>query len=150
MNLKSLMNSTLIPAGVGAAGALGLDVALGFASPHLPAFLNNGVMKTVTRVAGAVGIGYVAGAIAGKRFGEEAMAGAITVTLYDLLKGMVKSAVPSLPLSGTGWVSPAYQVGAYVGTDSAFAHPGLSAYVGSDFVYDGIRDPSLSGYDYDY
>lgn len=133
-SVKRFMNDALIPAGMGAAGALGVDLALGYGASYLPASLQTGLPNTAVRLAGAVAVGYVAGMVGGKKFGEAATAGAITVTLYDLIKGYVKSAVPSLPLSGMGWVSPGLQIGgygmgAYVGADNAYSG-GMGAYVG--------------------
>lgn len=126
-SLRSFMNSTLVPAGVGALGALGVDVMIGYAAPHLPASLQSGMMLDLVKIAGAVGVGYVAGMVAGRKFGEEAMAGAITVTIYDIVKGYVKGAMPSLPLSGNnfGWVSPAPQIGMYVGDDNSYNGMGM-------------------------
>jgi len=126
-SVKRFLNDTLIPAGVGAAGALAVDVALGYTAAYIPASFQTGIMHTGVKLAAAVGIGMVAGASMGKKFGEEAMAGAITVTLYDLLKSQVKTMMPTLPLSGynMGWVSPGMQIG------------GLGAYVGSDRAYNG-------------
>jgi hypothetical protein len=126
-SVKRFLNDTLIPAGVGAAGALAVDVALGYTAAYIPVSLQTGIMHTGVKLAAAVGIGMVAGASMGKKFGEEAMAGAITVTLYDLLKSQVKSIMPTLPLSGynMGWVSPGMQIG------------GLGTYVGSDRAYNG-------------
>lgn len=137
-SVRRFVNDALIPGGVGAMGALGVDLALGYAGSYLPASLQTGLPNTFVRLAGAVGVGYVAGMAAGKKFGEAATAGAITVTLYDIIKTYVKSAMPSLPLSGysgMGWISPGLQVGyqpgnlgAYVGADHAYS--GMGAYVG--------------------
>lgn len=132
-SVRRFMNDALIPAGIGAVGALGVNIALGYITPSLPVSLQSGIMNTGVKIAGAVAIGMAAGMVAGKRFGEQAMAGAITVTLYDLLKGYAASAMPNLPLSGyhMGWVSPAYQVGEYVGADRAYSGMhGVGMYVG--------------------
>ncbi len=143
-SMKGFVNATLVPAGVGALGALGVDLVIGYASPHLPATFQSGMMLNAVKIAGAVGVGMVAGMVAGKKFGEEAMAGAITVTLYDIVKGYVKSAMPSLPLSGydMGWISPAYQLpapnmGMYIGQDNAY-NGGMGMYIGEtegDYTY---------------
>lgn len=132
-SVRRFMNDALIPAGIGAVGALGVNIALGYITPSLPVSLQSGIMNTGVKIAGAVAIGMAAGMVAGKRFGEQAMAGAITVTLYDLLKGYAASAMPTLPLSGyhMGWVSPAYQVGEYVGVDRSYTGMhGMGMYVG--------------------
>jgi len=120
-NIKSFTNQTLMPATVGAVGALGLDVVLGYLP--LPPMLQTGVMKSVTRIAGAVGLGMIAGAVSNRRVGEQVAAGAITVTLYDLIKGWAQTAMPNLPLSGTeeypvlSYAGAGETVGMYVGEE---------------------------------
>jgi hypothetical protein len=130
-SMRRFLNDTLMPASVGAAGALGVNIALGYLTPSLPISLQSGLMNTGVKIAGAVAVGMAAGMVAGKRFGEQAMAGAITVTLYDLFKGYMQTAMPALPLHeydvNMGWVSPGIQVG-----------PQMSAYVGSDRSYSGM------------
>lgn len=135
---RRFLNDTLIPAGVGASGALGVDLALGYFGAQLPASLQSGLPNVAVKIAGAIGIGMLAGMLAGKRFGEQATAGAITVTLYDLLKKQIMSAMPALPLHGfsdMGWISPALQVGpgggfaAYVGSDASYGMHGVGTYV---------------------
>lgn len=127
---RSFINDTLMPAGVGAIGALGVDMALSYASPFLPAMLSSGIGLAAARIGGAVAVGYAASMAMGRRFGEQVTAGAITVTLYDLIKAQVRTM--GLPgISGLGWVSPSMQVGTYVGD-------GMSS-------YDGSYQGSLSG-----
>lgn len=131
---RRFFNDTLIPSAIGAGGALGVDIALGYFGSYLPASLQTGLPNAAVKIAGAVGIGMLAGAVGGKKVGEEAMAGAIIVTLYGIIKSQLMSAMPTLPLHGVGWVSPALQVGpgmaAYVGADRAYGMPaGLGAYI---------------------
>jgi hypothetical protein len=135
---KRFLSDTLIPAGIGAGGALGVDIALGYFGSYLPASMQTGLPNAAVKLAAAVGIGIAAGAVAGKRVGEQAMAGAVVVTLYSVIKQQVMAAMPTLPLHGynMGWVSPALQVGhdlsAYVGSDNAYAGGmhGVGVYVG--------------------
>lgn len=112
-NPMGYVKNTIIPAGIGAAGALGLDVLLGVLP--IPVALQSPTLRPVLRIAGAIGLGYLASMVAGKSIGEQVTAGAITVTLYDVLKGVVQQAVPSIPLSGydydLGYMSPALQAG---------------------------------------
>lgn len=138
-NVRSFVRDQLLPAGVGAAGALGLDISLGFARPYLPDFLATGLGNTAVRLGGAIAVGMVAGQFMGRRFGEQAAAGAMTVTLYDLLKGYFTDAFPSVPLSGPydawgyqfGYPASAPQVGAYVGNGGS----PLGAYVSPQYAY---------------
>jgi hypothetical protein len=135
---RGFLTNSLMPAAIGAGGALGVDLALGYFGSYLPATLQTGLPNAAVKLAGAIGIGMLAGAVAGKRVGEQAMAGAIVVTLYSVIKSQLISVMPALPLhgySGIGWVSPAMQignVGSYVGSDRAYGmpHVGMSEYVG--------------------
>jgi len=122
----AFMKDTLMPSAVGAAGALGLDMLLGFVP--LPAMLKTPTMRPLVRIAGAVGIGIVAGMVTNKRIGEQVGAGALTVVLYDTLKGFVTAQFPTLTLGELPsqyptmeYLSPAPQV------------EDLSAYVTSDY-----------------
>lgn len=119
----SFVNQTLMPAAIGGAGALGLDILLG-ALP-LPAMLKTPAMRPIVRIAGAVGIGILAGMVTNKRLGEQVGAGALTVVLYDTIKGFAKTTFPTLNLGDIDsdypqmeYLSPAPQVddmGVYVG-----------------------------------
>ena len=116
-SINRFLQQNLIPGGIGALGAVGVDIALGYARPYLPAMLQGGVMDPVVKIAGAIAVGYAAGQVMGRRFGEQAMAGAITVALYDIVKSTISSAVPGLlsEYDSIGYYSAAQQVGEYVG-----------------------------------
>lgn len=130
---RSFINDTLMPAGVGAVGALGVDMTLAYASPYLPPFLASGIGNSIARIGGAIGVGYVASMAMGRRFGDQVTAGALTVTLYDLIKSQIRTmGIPGI--AGLGWISPSMQVGSYDGT-----------YTGSLSSYDGTYQGSLSG-----
>lgn len=106
------LGGTLMPAATGAAGALALDVALGYLP--LPDAMTTGPMNIVTRIAGAIGIGMIGKAIGGKRFGENMMAGAIVVTLYDVGKEQLADMMSGGDDGSMGWINPAPGVGMYV------------------------------------
>lgn len=108
--------STIIPAAVGGAGALLLDMAWG--KLPIPDALKSGPFAPLARIGLAVGVGYGVGMVAGKKYGNEAMAGALIVTAYDLIKNVV---VPSIPVAA---VAPA-SVGYY----SAAKGAGMGMYV---------------------
>lgn len=113
---KGFMTGTLVPSAIGAGGALGLDLVMGFVP--LPAVLSTGMLRPVTRLAGAALIGWVASMVASRQTAANVTAGAVTVVLYDTFKGFLKTAVPTLPLSdypNIGWVNPGMPVGEYVG-----------------------------------
>lgn len=102
---ETFVNKTLIPAGIGAGGALALDVALGYAAPHLPAALTTGTIGPLaTKIAGAVALGMAAQAITKDRaMSEQVAAGAIIVTLYGAAKRVLAAQFPTLPgMAGMG------------------------------------------------
>jgi hypothetical protein len=112
----------IVPAGIGAAGALGVDIAMGYIRPMLPAGFSGPMIDPLIKIGGAIGVGYVAGQVMGRRFGEQVTAGALTVAMYDIIKGFVRQAAPGLVSEYVGeyddqigWISPAEQVGEYVG-----------------------------------
>ena len=145
MNFNSFLNGTLIPAAIGGAGAVAVDVAMGYATPFLPAMLQTGPAAILTRIAGAVGVGMVAGMVSrDRRLGEQVMAGAILVTVYGFAKDLVKTNFPTLPLSesdrsgegmaayvsGMGYSGPALvspdRLGVYVGNSGTW-NPSIAA-----------------------
>jgi hypothetical protein len=132
-NFNSFLRGTLVPSAVGAAGALGVDLMLGYATPFLPAALTTGFGAPLTRIAGAVALGMVAsGVTKDRRVGEQVMAGAITVLAYGWVKDMVKTQFPSLPLSEYDDGVGAYVSGmGYAGPALAFPDRSrLNMYVG--------------------
>lgn len=105
----SSFTSMLIPAGIGAASALALDAVLAQVDEMLPAELTTGIGGTATRIAGAIGAGYVARRFGGRKFGNEVMAGALIVVLYDAGKALLETG--TLGGYDMGWIAPAQQVG---------------------------------------
>jgi len=97
-----MLTSTLVPAAMGAVGGLGVNILIGFLP--LPAMLKTGMMRTVTTILGAVGLGAVVSMVSSRRTGELVAAGAVTVTLYDALKGIVVRTFPQIPLEPTATV----------------------------------------------
>ena len=100
MNMSGFLKGTLMPSAIGAGGALGVDLLLGFAAPMLPAMLTTPAIKPFVRLAAAIGLGLVAGKVGGRAMGEKVTAGAVTVIVYDTVKGFLQTAMPTLPLSG--------------------------------------------------
>lgn len=138
---RNIVGGVLIPAAMGGAGAIAVDLAWGFAP--LPANIKTGPLAPVAKIASAILVGAVASKVAGKAIGEKVTSGYLTVMAYNLLKGVVQRAMPSLPLGDydMGYVSPAMQVsqesvGAYL---SAPADDSVGAYVNE-------YDNGFSGY----
>jgi hypothetical protein len=139
----------LAPAGVGAIGALALDVGLGYAP--VPAMLKTGIPNILTKVAGALLLGFAAGKVFGGNNGKLVTAGGLTVVAYSALKDVVRQYAPSLPgLVGEyeevtlGYMNPASVIqpgaGAYLENGGApvmmaptMGAPGAGAYMDNGF-----------------
>lgn len=150
---RGLMKSA-VPVLIGATGAIGLDVLMAYLP--LPPSLQSGWMNILTRAAAAVGIGIVAGKIAGREVGKEMMAGGLVVVAYS---GLKQALAPTLGtsikgLSGLadfGDYRPAwpgeYAVGASpnaiesmprLSRMGAYMRPTMGAYIGNTVRYPGI------------
>lgn len=78
------ITGALVPAAIGGAGAIGLDVALAYIP--LPAMLQAGWGRVAVQLVGAFGLGFIASKVAGRHNGQLVAAGALTVTAYSALK----------------------------------------------------------------
>jgi hypothetical protein len=126
---------SLMPAAIGAAAGLGINALVGYLP--LPATLQTGMARPLVVAAAVIAAGAGAGMMMGRKTGEMVIAGGLTVTLYDLLKGLLVTNFPNVPIAPTavvqvpttaaalpapaaavaGYVSPAMQLddaGAYV------------------------------------
>lgn len=162
-SVRGVVRGTLMPAAIGATGALALDVAMGYANPYLPSFLQNKWALLGVKIAGALGIGMVAGKFLGRERGRVAMLGAATVVVYGAAKSALQSAMPSLPglsgyadfvdysmqsrAPGMGYYSPAAVignsgVGAYMqpaaGVGAYMPNTGVSGFDGYSWQNDGM------------
>ena len=95
------ITGTIVPtikAGViGASGAIGLDLLIGFLASKLPTQLQTGYGLTATKIAGAIGIGMLGGMVMRGR-GADLAKGAMTVVLHDELKKVLQAQFPTLQL----------------------------------------------------
>lgn len=89
-NVGRWASDTLLPSAIGGAGAIGADVLLGVLP--LPAALRTGPMRPITRIGGAIGVGLIASLVASRRTAELVGAGALTVVMYDILRGVMRTA----------------------------------------------------------
>jgi hypothetical protein len=148
LSVGGIVNETLIPAAIGAAGALATDYALNAVSSQLPAFLQTGPARVGVKLAAALGLGYLVSMIGGRRLGAQALAGAAVVTAYDFLKPYAAAALPGVAgyNDGMGYWSPALQL-PFPYTDSgnpAVQIDGFSAYVDPAGM-GAYVDPSMYG-----
>lgn len=105
--------SDLIPAGIGALGAVTLDIAWGYISPMLPTMISSNVyINAAAKGAGAFGLGWLAGMGIGKQNGRRVTIGALTVIVYQLAENLIKQMAPTIPFAGVGAYLPA--MGAYL------------------------------------
>lgn len=122
LSVRGLTN-TLVPAAIGGAGALGVDLALSYVP--LPEWFQTQTGKLVARVAGAIGLGVVAGMVTNRRTAALITSGALTVTAYGAIKEFAAQNFPQLqgispPAYGDfsdlrlGYLDPAPRLGAYM------------------------------------
>ena len=152
------ITSQLIPAAYGAAGAVALDVILGYVP--VPAMLTQGYAKHATRIVGALGVGYLGRKFLGSK-GAAMGAGALTVAVYGLFKDVLVQFAPSVKGLGDyeeisidntadqigAYMDPAARLGAYL-PDGSKA-PGMGAYMAGPVDDSWDRDgAALSGMDY--
>lgn len=118
------IKAALIPAAIGGAGAVALDLTLGYVGDKLPSFLQSGIARTGVKLAGALALGLVAGKAFGSEKGKAVALGGLTVVLYGALRDALKSAAPSLPLSGLSAVDFASEtIGAYQPSSLGYMNP---------------------------
>jgi len=133
------IGDTVIPAAIGGGGALAVDVVLGMLP--LSAAMKTGAMAPVVKIAAAVGLGYAAKMVASRKTAEQLAAGAITVTLYNVMKGVLvkagKGKIPGL----------SEYVGAY--PDALFYDPTTGGVVNGmgEFVSGPDEAPAMAGDD---
>lgn len=126
----------LVPAAIGGAGALALDIAL--SKIPQPAFLDNPAGRFGFRTVGAIALGMIAGFIK-PSIGRQVTAGALTVVAYQTIRDVVQKVAPSITVNGymddnMGYVDPAPRLegsgmGAYM--NRAAAQP-MGAYMQPD------------------
>ena len=95
------LTHTIMPAAIGATGAIALDVAYGYAGKYLPASLQTGFLPVLVKAAGAIGLGFLARKVVSRDKANAATLGALTVVAYGALKPLIASFAPTIPgLSG--------------------------------------------------
>lgn len=125
--------SMLVPAGIGAASAVALDVIVAYLP--LPASFQSGWGNIAVEAVGAVALGVVAGMVAGKRNGVLVGAGALTVVGYEAIKAAL---APTLGASIKGLSGLAdfadfqnVEMGVHPAVGAYMAQPGQLGRVGA-------------------
>lgn len=86
------ITAAIMPAAVGAAGAVGVNYAWNYLAPMLPAPLQSGMGKSIAQLAAAIGIGMAAKPLIGSTKAAQVTAGALTVTLYNMIATAISNA----------------------------------------------------------
>lgn len=124
-SMGGFMSNNLVPAGIGAGGAILADISLAYLP--LPSFLQTGIGNTLAKVLAAIGVGFVVGKAAGKNNGHLATAGGLTIVAYSTLKSYL---APTLGTSVKGLSGLAdfadYRIGPE-GAFGAYMRPGAVA-----------------------
>lgn len=81
----------LTPAAIGGAGAVGLDILLAYIP--LPATFQTGWGNYLAKIAGSFGLGMIAGAVTDKRKAEMVTVGALTVSLYTIIRSLAQQTI---------------------------------------------------------
>jgi len=95
--MKQSVVSVAVPALIGGAGAVGLDLAWGYGASYLPAQLQTGWASTAAKVAAALGIGYTLQRFApiSKTAVRSGVLGAVTVIAYQAIRDFAKQSFPA-------------------------------------------------------
>jgi hypothetical protein len=121
------IKNVIVPAAIGAAGAIALAVAYGYASPSLPSSITSvSFASPLLQAAGAIGLGFLASKFLGKQQGSYVAMGGLTVVLVNLVTPYISSATGgSIPgMSGFGGLKLG-GVGDYI----PYRRPGMGAYL---------------------
>lgn len=84
------VNNTMLPAAIGAAGAIGADILISYL-PVPPQFKVGG-FGIALKIGAALAVGAAVGAVSTRAAGEEAAAGGVIVTLYQISRGFLANA----------------------------------------------------------
>lgn len=108
--VMGMAQQSFMPAVQGSAGAIGLDLLLGYAP--LPPALQSGMARHLVKGVGAIALGGVAGMIGSKSMARNMTQGALTVALHGAAREMMQTAMPDIKLGMTdydmGYVSSGY------------------------------------------
>lgn len=109
--VANIVDRQLKPAAIQASGAIGLDVIYGYFGNFIPAQLNSGMLRHVTKGVVALGMGFVVSNFMKNATANEMSKGALTVVMHDAFKEALSQWMPTIPLGDVGYynASPVYQ-----------------------------------------
>lgn len=85
------LTAAIVPAAIGGAGAVGVDILLAYLP--LPATFQSGWGNYLAKIAGSFGVGYLGGMALGREKGHLITAGALTVTAYTILRALAQQSL---------------------------------------------------------
>lgn len=88
---------TLKAGAIGALGAIGVDLAVGYGAKYLPTSMQSGMALTAAKLLAAILVGTIGNKVLRGK-GKELAVGAVTVQLHELAKSQLLSMNPQLPL----------------------------------------------------
>lgn len=94
--LGGIVSNTIMPAAIGAGGALTLDLIWGYLP--IPAVVKVGPMRHAAKGVGAIGLGMLAGMVLKKDTANALALGAMTVVMYNAAREAVASFAPNIAL----------------------------------------------------
>lgn len=139
MTMTKMVQNTIVPAGIGAIGAVALDVLWGLAP--IPAQFKTGMLGTGVKVGGILVLGFVGSKVLPKKYVDVTVAAAVTIAIFQAVRGMVQQTIPTLPLSeyiseypnldfiNAGPVIPGMPVSEYISGDG-YENQGVGNYYG--------------------
>lgn len=136
------LTKQLIQAGLGGIGAVALDVALGYAGnvPFVPEAFKSGPLKSVSRVVGALGVGWLVGKVR-PAWRTPVTAGALAVTAYFVVRDLVAQFAPQIPLQG--YMEGDIQLGYVDPAPALQGSPNVGAYMEPPTVGAYMEQPSM-------
>jgi hypothetical protein len=155
----SIVRGTVIPAAIGGAGAVGLDVALAYLP--LPDSMKSGLPATLVKLVGAVALGWIAGMAIGRDRGRLITLGAVTVMGYQFIRDQAKSALPTVKGLGSYMDYVDYTLMQDRGGMGAYMAPAPARLNGLGFIspapvvqsggatMGAYMSPELAGFNYD-
>jgi len=98
-SVKSVKDNLLVPAAVGAVGAVVIDIVAGYLP--LPASMTVGNMRYVRKAAVIIALGVLAGKVVGKKQADMAVVGGLTVMFHGIVKDFAtKNFAGVMPMAG--------------------------------------------------
>lgn len=141
LTVQNAIQTTVMPAAVGAAGSVGVDILLGYMP--LQANLKTGPVKHLVKGAAAIGLGMLVDRMGIKAInGRDVAVGAITVALAGAMRDAVQVAAPNLKLGGND-----DQLFAYDDTQ-LFGNDDMGSYLTDDSMGSYLTDDTMDGIDY--